>query len=95
MSAGMLSHPRGSLSATAETLNSSGAPVPYGYLTICNNHRNLTLTPAMPQHFFHSVWIKLHVIIDMLRNRLTGARGMGSALLSVNNLLAHVAPLNV
>jgi hypothetical protein len=84
-----------SLSATAEMLNTSGPAVSYGNLSIGNNHRNLALAPAVLQHFLHQTGIKLNVVIDMIRIRLTGARGIGSALFSVNNCLAHVVPLNV
>ena len=82
-------HPSDCLSATAETLNSSGAPKSYGHLTICNNHRNLSLALAVLQHFFHLAGVELHVIIDMLLIRLTGASSMGSALFAIDDDLGH------
>lgn len=84
-----------SLSATAEMLNTSGTPVSYGNLSIGNNHRNFPLAPAVLQHFLHKTGIKLNVVIDMIRIRLTGASGIGSALFSVNNYLVHIVPLHI
>jgi hypothetical protein len=80
------------ISASAEPSDPSRAPVSYGHLTFSNNHRHLPLAPTVLQHLFHPAGIGLHVIIDMLRIRLTGASGIGSALLSVNNCLAHSVP---
>jgi hypothetical protein len=83
------------VSATAEKLNTSGAAVSDGNLSVSNNHRNFALAPAVLQHFLHGTGIKLNVVIDMIRVRLTGACGIGSTLFSVNNYLAHIVPLNV
>ena len=55
-------------------------------------NRHLPLAPTVLQHLIHPVGFGLHVIIDMLRGRLTGASGIGSALFSVNNGLAHGVP---
>ena len=84
-----MAHPRECLSATAETLNSSGAPASYGHLTICHNHRNLSLALAVLQHFLHLAGVKLYVIIDMLGIRLTGASSMRSALFAIDDDLGH------
>ena len=82
-------------SATAEALHASGSTISHGDFSICYNHRNLALALAVLQHFFHLAWINLHVVIDMLRIRLTGASGIGSALFSVNNGLVHAVPRSV
>lgn len=76
-------------------LNTSRVPIADGHLSIGHNHRHFSLSSAVLQHFLQQAGIKLDVVIDMLRTRLTGASGIGSALLSVNNYLAHVVFLNV
>jgi hypothetical protein len=84
-----------SSSATAEALHASGSTISHCDFSICYNHRNLALALAVLQHFFHLAWINLHVVIDMLRIRLTGASGIGSALFSVKNGLGHAVPRSV
>jgi hypothetical protein len=75
-------------------LHTSSAAVTDGHLCIGYNHRHFSLSSAVLQHFLQQAGIKLDVVIDMLRIRLTGASGIGSALLSVNNYLAHAVFLN-
>jgi len=80
-------------SATAEISNTSGTAISYGHPPLNDNHRDLTLTVTVAQHLFHPAGIELDVIIDMIGMRLTGAGGVGSALLAVNNyFVVHDVP---
>ena len=81
-------------SATAETLHSSRSAVSHGDPPVLHDHRHFSLTLAVLQHFFHPGGVELHVEVDMVWMRLTGAGGVGSALFPKDGHLVHIMPPN-
>lgn len=84
--------PGGLRSATAEPSDASGTAEADGDVAVGDDHRHLALALAMAQHLFHPSGIELDVVVDMVGIRLTGADGMWSAVLSVNDDCGHVLP---
>ena len=50
-----------------------------------DDDRHLALTVADAQHLLHPLRVEFDIKVDMLRVRLTGAVGVGSALFTVDD----------
>ena len=63
-----------------------------GYLPVFQDNWDFPLPLAVLQHFLHARRVEFHIKVDMDRMRLTGTGGVRSALLSIDDDLAHNMP---